>query len=78
MSLKQKISYSQFKQAKVKWTSLGGDIEDVKAEKKPTKPKAMTALNIEWIENYWRLRDRVIFKMADDTTKQEILQRYAK
>lgn len=76
MSLKQKISYSQFKQAKVKWTSLGGDIEDIKAEKKPTKPKAMTQLNIEWIENYWRLRDRVIFKMSDDNTKQEILQRY--
>lgn len=76
MSLKQKISYSQFKQAKVKWSSLGGDVEDVKSEKKPTKPKSISQLNIAWIEKYWLVRDRVIFKIADEKTKQEILERY--
>lgn len=60
MSIKQKISYATFKQAKVKWSGLGGDIIDVKPDKVKSKPKPY--VEAQWLTDYKRERDRLIWK----------------
>lgn len=74
MSLKSKITYSQFAKQKVRWASLGGEVLDVPKEKSTYKPKP---IDNTWCEPYWLLRDRVIFKTTnDEETKLAILERY--
>lgn len=63
------------RQKKVTWASLGGEVEDIKQTKSKSKPKP---IDNTWIEPYWLLRDRVIYKTADEETKQAILKRYGK
>lgn len=46
--------------------------EKVKSKAKPRE------IDNEWIKGYWLLRDRVIYKTADEESKQQILNRYNK
>jgi hypothetical protein len=73
MSLKQKITYSQFKKDKVRWGSLGGAVLDIEKEKSTYKAKP---IDNSWCEGYWLERDRIIYRTADEETKKEIFIRY--
>ena len=68
MSLKQKISYATFKQAKVKWSGLGGDVIDVKSEKVKSKPKPY--IEAQWLTDYKVARDRLIWKDHPDSRNE--------
>lgn len=60
---------------KLRWSSLGGDVVDIKEKRKAAQ---QPPIDINWITPYWLERDRIIYRTADEETKKEILRRYGK
>lgn len=73
--ISQKVTYSQFKQAKVKWDTLGGNIIDIPKEKTKYKPKIWVQSQL--ITEYLIERDRILYKMFPNS-RDEILSKYGK